>query len=66
MKITNNYEVWVGGDMIDDMLDYNTARLIAEKEFKEAGKDLDQDVVIDEIRHYTIESLDDLTALDEL
>ena len=50
------------------MLDYNTARLIAEKEFKEISDDEREysDVVIDEIRHYTIESLDDLDEMGKI
>lgn len=64
MKITREYEVWVGGDMIGDDLTYNQARALAEEEFKnEAKQEYPADVVVDEHSYFKIETLEDLDRL---
>lgn len=62
MKITKRFEVWVGDDLVEDILDYDQAKELAKKEFAEYGDKAS--VVIDEITHYTIESIKDLEDLD--
>jgi len=69
MKITRTYEVWTGGDMVEDFIssrDY--AVKLAQEEVKrlkdEYGENTDIDVVVDEIVHYIIESDEDLEQLE--
>ncbi len=64
MKISKVYEVWVGGDMIDDEMDYNTAIKIAEDEFNKEQLEADPaDVVVDEHSYMEIESLEDFDSV---
>lgn len=69
MKITRSYEVWTGGDMVEDFIgnkDY--AIKLARKEFKrqkEEYPDEPADVVVDEIIHYTIDEAEHLDELEE-
>lgn len=62
VKYSNCWEVWVGYDMVDDDLDFDTARLLAEKYRKEEPAEIS--VVIEEIRHYEITQLSDLDDLE--
>lgn len=58
VKYESVWEVWVGDDMVEDMLDWKTASALARKYRKEEPADIS--VVIDEIRHYNITSLSDI------
>jgi hypothetical protein len=63
MKISKRYEVWVGDDLIQDILDRNQAVNIAREQFEQYGDEAD--VVVDEIIHYHIENLKDLERIPE-
>ena len=63
MKIEKSYEVWVGGDLVEDYLDYNTAIAIVKDQLKH--KENGVDIVLDEIIHYTINDYDDIAKLGE-
>jgi hypothetical protein len=63
MKITKRYEVWVGGDLIDDILDRDEAVDEARQQFEKYGDEAE--IVIDEIIHYHIETLNDLKEIPE-
>lgn len=60
MKITRTYEVWTGGDLVDDWLTRDEAITIARKELKDANG---VDVVVDEIIHYEMHNNEDLEQL---
>lgn len=66
MKISKTYEVWTGGDMVVDYVgrDYamKTAREEMERELKEHPED-PADVVVDEIIHYSLETMEDVDEL---
>lgn len=68
MKISKTYEVWTGGDMVVDYVgrDYamKTAREEMERELKEHPED-PADVVVDEIIHYSLETMEDVDELEE-
>lgn len=67
MKVTRVYEVWVGGDMVDDNLDLHQALALARDEFKEQRKlhpEDPADVVIDEHTYAEIEDEDELDTVD--
>lgn len=68
MKISKTYEVWTGGDMVVDYVgrDYamKTAREEMERELKEHPED-PADVVVDEIIHYSLETMEDVNKLEE-
>lgn len=67
MKITRVYEVWVGGDMVDDQMTLDEALATARHEFKQERKDHPNDpadVVIDEHAYITIEDEDELDTVD--
>lgn len=64
MKVSKVYEVWVGGDMLDDGMTFNAARVMAEDALREGLKEeVPADVVIDEHSYFTIESFEDLDKL---
>lgn len=64
MKVSKVYEVWVGGDMLDDGMTFNAARVMAEDALREELKEeVPADVVIDEHSYFTIESFEDLDKL---
>ena len=68
MKVSKVYEVWVGGDMVDDNLTLEQARLMAIRAFKVEIRDPKDDpaeVVVDEHSYITIESFEDLDKLGE-
>jgi hypothetical protein len=60
MKIRKMYEVWHGGDMVDDMLDLQTALQLAKEELSKPDH---TDVVIDQIIHWEVENFDDIESL---
>lgn len=68
MKISKTYEVWTGGDMVVDYVgrDYamKTAREEMERELKEHPED-PADVVVDEIIHYSLDTMEDVDELEE-
>ena len=68
MKISKTYEVWTGGDMVVDYVgrEYamKTAREEVERELKEHPED-PVDVVVDEIIHYSLETMEDVDELEE-
>lgn len=68
MKTTRSYEVWTGGDMVVDFVgkDYavKVAREEMERELKEHPND-PADVVVDEIIHYSLETMKDVEELEE-
>lgn len=69
MKVTRVYEVWVGGDLVDDQLNLDQALNLARKEFALELKnypDEKPDVVIDEHSYIHIESDEDLDTVDFL
>ena len=69
MKVSRTYEVWVGGDMIEDQLTLDEARELATKEFEREQKehpDDPVDVVVDEHTYVEIEHVDDLDTVDFL
>lgn len=66
MKVSKVYEVWVGGDMIDDNMTLEQAKLEAANQFKlelEEHPDDPADVVVDEHSYFEIESLEDLETI---
>ena len=66
MRVSKVYEVWVGGDLLDDQMDYNTAMLLAKDEFKkEQAKPDPVDVVIDEHSYIEIEAWEDFEKIGE-
>ena len=66
MIVSKVYEVWVGGDLIDDHMDYNTALQIAKAEFKGQQEKKDPvDVVIDEHSYIEIEEWADFEKIGE-
>ena len=68
MKISKTYEVWTGGDMVVDYVgrDYalKTAREEMERELREHPED-PADVVVDEIIHYSLTTMEDVDELEE-
>lgn len=60
MKISKTYEVWHGGDMIDDMLDIKTALKIAKEELLKPDH---ADIVIDQIIHWEVENIEDIESI---
>ncbi len=67
MKISKVYEVWVGGDMIDDQLTLEEALTIARQEFTEQRAEHPNDpadVVIDEHSYIEIENIEELDLVD--
>lgn len=68
MKVSKTYEVWTGGDMVVDYVgrDYamKTAREEMERELKEHPED-PADVVVDEIIHYSLSTMEDVDELEE-
>lgn len=69
MKITRSYEVWTGGDMVEDFIsnrDYaiELARKEVERELKEYPGET-PDVVVDEIVHYTLTTTEEVDELED-
>ncbi len=67
MKVTRTYEVWVGGDMVDDQLKLDEALALAREQYAKELKDYPDepaDVVIDEHTYIEIEHVDDLDTVD--
>lgn len=65
MKVSKVYEVWVGGDMVDDDLTLDMALKLARQEFKKEQKEAEPvDVVIDEHSYIEIEKEEDLDLVD--
>lgn len=67
MKVSRVYEVWVGGDMIDDQLTLQEALDMARDEFKREQKEHPEDpadVVLDEHSYVEIEDEEDLDTID--
>lgn len=67
MKVSKVYEVWVGGDMVDDDMTLNNALKVARKEFIKEQKETREnraDVIIDEHTYIEIEELEDLDTID--
>lgn len=68
MKISKTYEVWTGGDMVVDYVgrDYalKTAREEMERELREHPED-PADVVVDEIIHYSLTTMEEVEELEE-
>ena len=67
MKVSRVYEVWVGGDLIEDNLTLEQARATAKHELEQELRehpDDPADVVIDEHAYVTIEHVDDLDLVD--
>lgn len=68
MKITRTYEVWTGGDMVEDYInDKDYAIKLARQEIKNELKQNDGqvDVVVDEIIHYILTEEDDIEQLEK-
>jgi hypothetical protein len=64
MKVNKVYEVWVGGDLIEDGIELETALKLAEKFFKEESEKEDPvDVVIDEHSYIEIEEWADFDKI---
>ena len=67
MKVSKVYELWVGGDMIDDQLNLEQVLTMAREEFAREKKEHPNDpadVVIDEHSYITIEDDEDLDTVD--
>lgn len=69
MKITRTYEVWTGGDMVEDFIssaDYakKLARAEVARMKQDYGDNTEIDVVVDEIIHYIVESEEELEDLE--
>jgi len=63
MKISRTYEVWTGGDMVEDFIsDKDYAIKLATKELNENEG---VEVVVDEIIHYKLENLKDIEELEK-
>lgn len=63
MKITRTYEVWTGGDMVEDFInDKNYAIQLAKEQLAEYPN---TDVVVDEIIHYIIFKENDIKQLEK-
>lgn len=66
MKVSKVYEVWVGGDMLDDQLTLDQALKMAREAFVEEQKEeVPADVVIDEHSYIEIEKLEELDKIDD-
>lgn len=66
MKISKVYEVWVGGDMLDDQLTLDQALTMAREAFIEEQKEeVPADVVVDEHSYIEIEKLEELDKVDD-
>lgn len=63
MKTSTYYEVWAGDDLVDDSLSFDQAVLLARESLT---KEPDVEVVVDEVIHYTLKNLDDLSELENL
>lgn len=67
MKVSKVYELWVGGDMVDDQLTLEQVLVMAREEFAREQKEHPTDpadVVIDEHSYITIEDDEDLDTVD--
>jgi hypothetical protein len=60
---TRSYGVWIGDDLVEEYLPLDEALLLAKKERKD--NPLDISVVVDEIRHYHIQIIEDVDDLED-
>lgn len=67
MKVSKVYEVWTGGDMVEDFIyDRDAAIRLAREEVREQAKHPDPaEVIVDEIIHYELLNDNDVNELDE-
>jgi hypothetical protein len=63
VSYTRSYGVWVGDDLVEEYLPLDEALLLAKKERED--NPLDISVVIDEIRHYNIQIIEDVDDLQD-
>lgn len=62
MKVTTHFSVWVNVEEVGTGLDYEGAKRLAKHHLLTATPN--DNIIIDETRHYHIESETDLTRLD--
>jgi hypothetical protein len=63
MKISRTYEVWTGGDMVEDFIDNRDYAI--KLAIKELNENEGVEVVVDEIVHYKLDNIKDIEELEK-
>ena len=61
MKISRTYEVWTGGDMVEDLI--SNRGVAINLAIRELTENEGVEVVVDEVIHYKLENLKDIEEL---
>lgn len=61
MKISRTYEVWTGGDMVEDFI--SNRGVAINLAIRELTENEGVEVVVDEVIHYKLENLKDIEEL---